>query len=333
MNPSGSGEFRSDAKRPLSAAGATAVREVFGYPVISRLGVGARSIVYLVTDPNDKKKKYAVKRVMRNEPELDDPAIEQVKVEYDVGHRLDHKNLRKIHELLVAKKLMFFGVKEIGLLMELAEGSALLEKNDYDLITLMEIFLETADGLGAMHKAGFAHADMKPHNIMVGSTGAVKLVDFGQSCPLGTMKTRVQGTPEFIAPEQVYKGVIDSRTDVYNLGATMYWAFTGKHIPSPLETFKNAQSGIIPPAGNNRYPAPMELNPKVPSALSALIMQCCRSDRKERPADMAAVRSRLEPIVQECLAAEVKPVPPETKGIHVDLGLEDSMLGDLTTGA
>ena len=52
----------------------------------------------------------------------------------------------------------------------------------------------------------FVHTDIKPNNIMVTESGEVKVIDFGQSCPIGHVKSRIQGTPDYIAPEQVEKG-------------------------------------------------------------------------------------------------------------------------------
>ena len=59
-----------------------------------------------------------------------------------------------------------------------------------------------------------------------------KIIDLGQSCPIGTTKSRIQGTPDYIAPEQVKRRTLGPRTDVFNLGATMYWALTGKNVPT-----------------------------------------------------------------------------------------------------
>ena len=60
----------------------------------------------------------------------------------------------------------------------------------------------------------------------------LKIIDLGQSCKLGAIKSRIQGTPDYIAPEQVLRKHISHRTDIFNLGATMYWALTGKNVPT-----------------------------------------------------------------------------------------------------
>ena len=53
------------------------------------------------------------------------------------------------------------------------------------------------------------------------------MIDYGQSCRIGTIKERIQGTPDYIAPEQVARRPVSVATDVFNLGASLYWALTG----------------------------------------------------------------------------------------------------------
>ena len=85
-----------------------------------------------------------------------------------------------------------------------------------------------------MHQMGYVHCDIKPNNILRNDKGEVKVIDFGQSCKIGTVKERIQGTPDYIAPEQVARRPITVQTDVFNLGATLYWALTGKAHPDAL---------------------------------------------------------------------------------------------------
>src|SRR5205809_142124 len=80
-----------------------------------------------------------------------------------------------------------------------------------------------SSGLEALHHMGYIHCDLKPNNILVDPGGQVKVIDLGQACKVGTAKSRIQGTPDFIAPEQVKCEAVTARTDVFNLGATMYW--------------------------------------------------------------------------------------------------------------
>jgi len=144
-----------------------------------------------------------------------------------------------------------------------------------------------------MHVAGFAHADIKPNNILLGKDGGVKIIDFGQSCPLGTAKKRLQGTPDYIAPEQVLRQKIDQRTDVFNLGATMYWVLTGKYFKTMIQNAPTGAKRIHIEAKRGNDP-PHELNPAIPVALSRLVIDCCENSPDRRPRDMKEYLARLD---------------------------------------
>ena len=58
------------------------------------------------------------------------------------------------------------------------------------------VFMKVAEGLHAMHRHGFVHADIKPNNVLLSPDGGLKIIDFGQSCPMGHRKERIQGTPD-----------------------------------------------------------------------------------------------------------------------------------------
>jgi serine/threonine-protein kinase len=131
---------------------------------------------------------------------------------------------------------------------------------------------------------------------MLGPKGVVKIIDFGQTCPIGHKKERIQGTPDYIAPEQVRRLQLDERTDVYNLGATMYWVLTSENYPTAIQG--SDPRGGMRIAVPDRPLAPIELNGKIPPSLSQLVMECCREDPAERPADMQQVVARLA-VVQE----------------------------------
>jgi len=124
----------------------------------------------------------------------------------------------------------------------------------------------------------------------------VKIIDFGQSCPLGHRKTRLQGTPDFMAPEQVERRRIDHRTDVFNLGATMYWVVTGKWFKTSMSMAPAATKKIEIESRRGSQP-PHVLNEQIPLSLSKLIMECCEPAPERRPADMRKVISRLEVVL------------------------------------
>ena len=259
--------------------------EIAGYEVLATLGVGARSTIYAVKD--GKSELFALKRVVKSSPS-DQRFMDQAILEHEVARKFDHPTLRKSIKLI--KQRNFIRTSEVLVLMEMVDGSTLEKHQPDSLVELCRICKEVTKGLGVMHKAGFVHADIKPNNIMVTEGGAVKIIDFGQSCPIGTVKERIQGTPDYIAPEQVQRRSITPQTDVFNLGATMYWLLTQKHVPTLIP---KGQAGINLRTEDSCKP-PMELNPDVPPALSSLVMDCIHTEAPQRPDTMALIADRLD---------------------------------------
>jgi serine/threonine-protein kinase len=151
--------------------------------------------------------------------------------------------------------------------------------------------VQTASGLRAMHQMGYVHCDIKPNNILRSEDGKVKVIDYGQSCKIGTVKERIQGTPDYIAPEQVARRPVTIQTDVFNLGATLYWSLLGKHIPTLYTVNKKGENSFLL---DTRIDTPMDLNPKVPLAINNLVMDCIATRPGKRPKDMDEVIQRLE---------------------------------------
>ncbi len=267
---------------------------VAGYSLVSHLGYGARSTILHVVDLQTGRP-YALKRVFRR-TEHDDRFLEQAKNEFAVSSRTDHPYLRKSFYIRRLRK--WLQTRELQILMELVEGRTLEQQPPGDLSTTIEVFVKVAAGLASLHELGYVHADIKPNNILVGENGSIKIIDFGQSCPIGHIKQRIQGTPDYIAPEQVRRLPIDRRTDVFNLGATLYWVLTGQAVPTILPA--STRRGGIGLAGPREVLPPHELKPETPLALSRLVMDCCQGSPKDRPTDMNQVISRLE-VVQHLI--------------------------------
>ena len=110
----------------------------------------------------------------------------------------------------------------------------------------------------------------------------------------------MQGTPEYMAPEQVLRRALDQRTDVYNLGATMYDVLTWKHFLTLINVAQPWATRIALESQRCNEP-PHVLNSQVPLPLSRLIMDCCGTEKEQRPRDMREVLTRLE-IVQHMAA-------------------------------
>ena len=275
-------------QRLLSGTQIFMAQKLLQYEVLERLGEGARSTIYAVKDPVTRKV-FALKHVVRADPK-DIRFIEQMETELEISKTFNHPNLRKSYELKVQKS-MLLKVNEAFLLMELVEGKTIDISRPTDMVDLLDIFIEVAQGLKHMHAKGYVHCDLKPINIMRTPTGHIKIIDFGQSCKIGTVKERIQGTPDYISPEQVNRQPVNQQTDVFNLGATMYWATTGRHIPTLYTVNKKGENSFLVDA---RIAVPIDINPQIPQGLSALILESISTRPSRRPVDMEAVIQRLE---------------------------------------
>jgi serine/threonine protein kinase len=266
-------------------------KTVFGYSVIDRIGEGAHSDIYVVQEAKTKQV-YALKHVQPKE-EKDLRFIDQLKNEYTVSRTFRHPALRKAVDLKIRKGLLGLGgITEAALVLEMVDGATLDYECPRDLAVQVDVFKKVAVALGAMHKMLLVHCDLKPGNIIRDETGRVKIIDFGQACRIGTVKERVQGTPDFIAPEQVRCKPLKVYTDVYNLGATMYWALTGGRKAPTLFTVAKSERHIVK---EQLFPRPHELNPAVPEELGELVMDCIRVSPSFRPRSTDEVLGRLAP--------------------------------------
>jgi len=274
------------------------ILHVGGFNIIERIGSGARSAIYLATE-EESNTQVALKRVTF-EKASDARVFEQVETEFKVAQKIDHPYIRKCLDLKRIRRL--FKIKELLLTMEYFDGRSLEEGPTLSLVDVLLVFRMVGSGLNAMHQRGYIHCDIKPNNILLDKTGTIKIIDLGQSCKIGTTKPRIQGTPDYIAPEQVRRKPLDVRTDIFNFGATMYWALTGKNVPTLIPKSRNSLALVVP----QNCPAPHEIRNKVPIGVSKLIMDCIKDAPNSRPRNMMTVVSRLDIIIHSILGDKIR---------------------------
>ena len=280
------------------------------YVVLENLGKGARSTIWKVQDPGTGTF-YTLKRVIRERDE-DDRFLEQMRIEFEVSSTIDHEYLRKSFEMKRIRS--WFKTQELLLLLEYVDGLTLKQCPPTDVEQVIEVFTKVGRGLDVLHHAGYIHADIKPKNVLVPGNGIIKIIDFGQSCPIGHRKKRIQGTPDFMAPEQVKRSILDQRTDVFNLGASMYWVLTGQTFPSTVPRPDSPGEFMVAPV--KEFPRPDQLNPNCPSALSKLVMDCCERKPSRRPDNMGEVLARLD-VARHLLLRQKAPEKYGPKQKHV----------------
>jgi serine/threonine protein kinase len=261
--------------------------DLFGYEVLDAMGQGAGSTIYAVSHPQTHQICALKHVVVRTEKEQ--RFVEQLRAEFEVGQKVNHPALRKSLDLKV-KSNWRGKVSEAALVMELVDGVPLDEECPRGLLGILDCFIQVAEGLGALHGLGYVHCDLKPANILVNAAGETKVIDLGQACATGTKKERIQGTPDFIAPEQVKLEPVTARTDVFNFGASLYFCLSGEKLPTLFTCGKGENSFLV----DNRIRTPHEIKPEVPENLSNLVMDCVKIKAEKRPGDMAEVARRLE---------------------------------------
>jgi serine/threonine-protein kinase len=256
------------------------------YRVIKELGTGAGSTILLISEKKSGKR-YALKIVKRQD-EDDDPYVAQAQIEFDVLTKLNHPTILRAYDCRTRRRM--FRLSGVDLLMEYVEGRTIDELEAPEIGQLVLIFYQVADGLIHMHRRGVFHGDLKPTNIMLTKDGGVKIIDFGTAWRRGQEKNRIQGTAQYMAPEQATEKVVDERTDLYNFGATMYRMFTGHY----------AQAGI-PKTGDGgvrKLKPPSAWNPNIPGPLNDLVLSCLETSPEKRPENAFEVKNKLAAIAK-----------------------------------
>jgi len=253
---------------------------------VRELGAGNGTRCALMKDVTDAKF-YCKKSVAATAPNWKSQ-VRQLKNEFDVGVNNNHAALRKSLEYgIVKRKLRPIEAYNILAYVDGIPLDKFAEAAPLKLV--LKIFFHAADGLLELHRRGFVHADLKPQNILCAKNGRPTIIDFGQACPILHKKERIQGTENFIAPEQVERRPLDQRTDVFGLGATMHKVLLGRHI----ETALNRKTGGNLTVDRLRV-NPMFNGEPLDPILIKLIDDCCADDRQDRPNSMQLVKDRLE---------------------------------------
>lgn len=262
--------------------------------ILKTLGTGAHSTILHVRREADARE-FALKLVPI-ETDDDKKFLEQAKHEYRVSRLLSHPNLIKVHALETECD-WFRRVKKAKLLVEYVDGTTLDQVKLLKISKMLRVFEQVAAGLVHMHKQGVLHADLKPGNILMGKKGVVKIIDYGLAWIKGEPKDRVQGTPEYMAPETVQRKMVNERTDVYNFGATMYRLVTLKLPPEIIPGVEGVE--MTERQYKERFVPVTDINRGVPPQLADLIHRCLSFKAQGRPERMSEIQGTLDRLADE----------------------------------
>lgn len=266
--------------------------EQFGhYTIIRALGAGGMGAVYEAEDL-ESGRRVALKVLSHR---LDSPdARERFFREGRLAASINHPN-----------SVYIFGTEEIDgtpvIAMELVSGGTLQERvrarGPLPIGEAVDCVLQIIEGLEAAQRIGILHRDVKPSNCYMGEDGAVKIGDFGLSIstavrtePALTATGAFLGTPAFCSPEQLRGEELNARSDMYSVGATLFYLLTGR---TPFDAPNMVQ--LLATVFEQRAPSPRQFRPEVSKGLAKVVTRCLEKQSGERFKNCADLARALAP--------------------------------------
>ncbi len=261
------------------------------FTVDARLGRGGMAEVYRVRDGNGRA--LALKRLLPTRSARQRAQVTELfEQEFHTLAQLAHPRIVRVDDYVGDSELPYYT-------MELLEGEDLRQRSPLPWRELCSLLCDVCSALSLLHSRRLVHRDLTPANVHCTDGGQAKLIDLGALTQAGACK-QVVGTPAFIAPEAVRAQHVDARTDLFALGATAYYALTGRHA------YPARRIGDLRTAWQRPPVAPSRLQRDVPPALDDLVMSLLDLQAIARPGSAAEVMDRLSAIAELEIAEELR---------------------------
>lgn len=274
------------------------------YRVDARIAVGGMATVYRAMDT--RLDRVLALKVMHPALAADASFVERFIREAKSVAGLAHPNVVGVFDQGAQGQYVY-------LAMEYVAGctlrDVLRERGALQPRAALDILEPVLAALGAAHRAGFVHRDMKPENVLIGDDGRVKVADFGLVRAVGTVTNTtgsVLGTVSYLAPEQIERGTADTRADVYACGVVLYEMLTGA---KPHTGDSPAQ--VIYQHLNEDVPAPSAIVPGLAPELDELVAGATARDPEVRPFDAVDLLAESRRARAGLTDAQLDAVPPQ----------------------
>lgn len=274
------------------------------YRVDARIAVGGMATVYRAVDT--RLDRVLALKVMHPALATDASFVERFIREAKSVARLAHPNVVAVFDQGAQGQYVYLAMEYVAgcTLRDVLRDRGALQPR-----AALDILEPVLAALGAAHRAGFVHRDMKPENVLIGDDGRVKVADFGLVRAVGTVTNTtgsVLGTVSYLAPEQIEDGTADTRTDVYACGVVLYEMLTGSK-PHGGET----PAQVLYQHLNEPVPAPSAAVPGLPAGLDDLVASATARNPEARPFDAVALLAETRAARSGLTDAQLDAVPPQ----------------------
>ncbi|MFF9151195.1 Stk1 family PASTA domain-containing Ser/Thr kinase [Streptomyces sp. NPDC014846] len=282
------------------------------YRVEARIAAGGMATVYRALDT--RLDRVLALKVMHPALATDGSFVERFIREAKSVARLDHPNVVQVFDQGTDGSYVYLAMEYIA---GCTLRDVLRERGAVQPRAALDILEPVLAALGAAHRAGFVHRDMKPENVLIGDDGRVKVADFGLVRSVDTVTSTtgaVLGTVSYLAPEQIEQGTADPRVDVYACGVVLYEMLTGEKPhsgDSPAQVlYKHIHDDVPPPSA---------LVPGLPYELDGLVASATARDPGVRPHDAVALLALVRGARQGLTAEQLDRLPPQALTAEHDI--------------